>query len=58
MSLRREVDPATARMNGWCVDYEGKTYCEDSEEHHRMFQQDPEKYLREASDKGIMPEAA
>ncbi len=53
MGLRHVVDEDLARKSGWCTEHRGKVYCEDSEEHHRMFAKDPERFLRAASEKGI-----
>lgn len=53
MGMRREVDETQARTEGRCVDYQGKTYCEDTMEHYELFKQDPERYLREAREKGF-----
>jgi len=52
-SKLREVEESQARSEGRCVDYQGKTYCEDTMEHYEMFKQDPGRYLSEAKEKGF-----
>ncbi len=53
MGVRRQIDEQLARGNGWCTEYEGNTYCQDSEEHHRMFERDPARFIREAEERGM-----
>lgn len=49
----RPVDEQEARQHGWVSQYQGMTYYEDTDEHHRLFEEDPEKYLRMAREKGL-----
>ena len=51
--MDRPVDEQEAKQHGWVSEYEGKTYYEDSDEHHGMFEREPGKFVRMAEDKGL-----
>lgn len=39
-------------QEGLATEYQGRTYYFDSKEHVQMFEQDPERYLQMAKEKG------
>ncbi|MHB0977224.1 MAG: YHS domain-containing protein [Candidatus Aquicultorales bacterium] len=53
VGVEEPVDEEMAKQNGWTVEYEGKTYYFDSEEHMREFQEDPAKHVQMAREKGM-----
>ncbi|MDI6817523.1 MAG: YHS domain-containing protein [Actinomycetota bacterium] len=48
-----EVDENKARQNNMTAEYQGRTYYFDSQEHMSMFQEDPDRYLKMAREKGF-----
>lgn len=48
-----EVDDQQAEQQGLTSEYQGRTYYFNLAEHKRMFEQDPEGYLKMAREKGL-----
>lgn len=52
MQLSTEVNEEQAKKNSRTIEYQGRTYYFDSMEHKKMFQEDPERYLKIARERG------
>lgn len=48
-----QVDEDQAEQEGMFSVYQGRTYYFDSMEHKKMFDQDPERYLKIARERGM-----
>lgn len=52
MGMDTDVDEQQAKQKNMTVEYQGKAYYFDSQEHMNMFNEDPERYLKMAREKG------
>ncbi len=54
MGMETIVDETKAKQKNMTAEYQGRTYYFDSKEHMRMFEQDPERYLRMSRERGLV----
>jgi len=52
MGMDTTVDEQKAKETSMTMEYQGRTYYFDSQEHMNMFKEDPERYLKMAQEKG------
>lgn len=53
LNRETQVDEDQADQKGMFSEYQGRTYYFDSMEHKNMFNQDPERYMKIAREKGM-----